>query len=93
MEHIINITITESDDHNEVKGVLEYAGKVYTSSIIGDLDFTSDIFIPVFKQMGVELLCKALLHKDTFKLIVKYPDINDPYDGFIEGEVLEIEEK
>lgn len=89
MKHIINIEITE----NSVNAVLEYNGKFFTKTLSGNLDFTSNVFIPVFKQMGVELLCDALLHKDTFKLIVKFPDIDDPYDGFIEGEVKEIEEK
>ena len=86
--HNINVTITE----NSVIATLNYIGKTYQKSLTGNMDFTADAFIPVFKQMGVELLCEALLHKDTFTLIIKYPDINDEYDGFTEGEVKVIKE-
>ena len=88
MEHTIKVQIAES----EVNAFLEYNGKTFNKTISGNVDFTADAFIPVFKEMGVELLCDALLHKDTFILEVKYPDINDEYDGFTEGEVKVIKE-
>ena len=88
MEHTIKVQISE----NEVSASLENNGKTFSKTISGNVDFTADAFIPVFKEMGVELLCDALLHKDTFTLIIKYPDINDEYDGFTEGEVKVIKE-
>ena len=88
MDHTIKVQISE----NEVNAFLEYNGKTFNKTISGNVDFTADAFIPVFKEMGVELLCDALLHKDTFTLIIKYPDINDEYDGFTEGEVKVIKE-
>ena len=71
MEHTIKVQISE----NEVSASLENNGKTFSKTISGNVDFTADAFIPVFKEMGVELLCDALLHKDTFTLIIKYPDI------------------
>jgi hypothetical protein len=86
MEHVVNVEITETG----VTAALKIGDTTYTKYITGNMDFTNEAFDDVFKQMGVELLCTALRPFEGFKLIIKYPDVNDPYDGFHEGEVREL---
>lgn len=87
----VNITIIETDTNvYEVKASYkDDCGKEYTSIITGEIDPWDDIFIPVYKNLAMFTLYKALLTNFNLIVKVKYPDINDPYDGFFEGETKE----
>lgn len=61
------------------------SGKEYTASITGEFDPWNDIYEAVFKDLAYTVMCKALLHKEDFDLIIEYPDQYDPYEGYFPG--------
>lgn len=87
----VNVTITETDvEVYEVKAsYINECGKEYTSIITGEIEPWSDVYIPVYKELASLTLYKALVTNFNMIVRVKYPDINDPYDGFLEGEIRE----
>lgn len=87
----VNISITETDTNiYEVKAsYINDCGTEYVSVLMGEIDPWDDIYIPVYKELAVFTLHKALLTKFNLNVRVKYPDIDDPYDGFLEGETKE----
>lgn len=87
----VNVVITETSINNyEVKAsYTDELGKEYTSSFAGEIDPWDDIFIPVYKNLAMFTLYKALLTNFNLIIRIKYPDIDDPYDGFLEGEIRE----
>lgn len=87
----VDITITETDvEVFEVKAVyVNECGKEYTSTITGEIDPWNDVYIPVYKELASLTLYKALQTNFNMIVRVKYPDINDFYDGFLEGETRE----
>lgn len=87
----VDITITETaTEVFEVKAsYTNVCGKEYTSVFAGEIDPWSDIYIPVYKELASLTLHKALLTNFNLIVRVKYPDINDPYDGFHAGETKE----
>lgn len=88
---IVNVTITETDvEVYEVKAsYINECGKEYTSIITGEIEPWSDVYIPVYKELASLTLYKALVTNFNMIVRVKYPDIDDPYDGFLEGEIRE----
>lgn len=89
--YIVNITITEASTNNyEVKAsYINECGKEYTTILSGEIDPWDDIYIPVYRELAECTLHKALLTRFNINVRIKYPDINDPYDGFLEGEIRE----
>lgn len=87
----VDVIVTETDiGVYEVKATyVNVCGKEYTSFITGEIDPDSDVFVPVAKELASLTLHKALLTNFNMIVRVKYPDINDPYDGFLEGETKE----
>lgn len=87
----VNVTITETDvEVYEVKAsYINECGKEYTSIITGEIEPWSDVYIPVYKELASLTLYKALVTNFNMIVRVKYPDIDDPYDGFLEGEIRE----
>jgi len=87
----VNVTITETDvEVYEVKAsYVNECGKEYTSIITGEIEPWSDVYIPVYKELASLTLYKALVTNFNMIVRVKYPDIDDPYDGFLEGEIRE----
>lgn len=87
----VNVTITETDvEVYEVKAsYINECGKEYTSIITGEIEPWSDVYIPVYKELASLTLYKALITNFNLIVRVKYPDIDDPYDGFFEGETKE----
>ena len=87
----VDVTVTEIDTGvYEIKAsYVNVCGKEYTSFITGEIDPDSDVFVPMAKELAMLTLHKALITKFNLIVWVKYPDVNDPYDGFHEGETRE----
>ena len=87
----VDVIVTETDiGVYEVKAsYVNVCGKEYTSFITGEIDPDSDVFVPMAKELASLTLHKALLTNFNMIVRIKYPDINDPYDGFLEGETRE----
>lgn len=87
----VDVIVTETDiGVYEVKAsYVNVCGKEYTSFITGEIDPDSDALIPVYKELAALTLHKALLTDFNLNVRIKYPDIDDPYDGLLEGEIRE----
>lgn len=86
--YTVNVIVAETSANvYEVKAsYINECGKEYTSIITGEIDPWSDVYIPVYKELASLTLYKALLTNFNLIVKVKYPDIDDPYDGFHVGE-------
>lgn len=89
--NIVDIIINEleANIYEVVASYIDDCGKEYTAKITGEIDPWSDVYIPVYKELASLTLYKALVTNFNMIVRVKYPDINDPYDGFLEGETRE----
>lgn len=89
--YTVNVSIVETVDnfYEVTASYINDCGKEYTARMVGEIDPWDDIYIPVYKELAECALHKALLTKFNLIVKVKYPDIDDPYDGFIEGETKE----
>lgn len=87
----VNVVITETvDNFYEVKAIyVDACGKEYTTILGGEIDPWDDAYVLVYKDLAVRCLHKALLTKFNINVRVKYPDIDDKYDGFMLGETKE----
>lgn len=89
--YTVNVTITEANTNiYEVRAsYINDCGTEYVSVLMGEIDPWSDSLIPVYKELAVHTLHKALLTKFNINVRVKYPDIDDKYDGFQPGIIKE----
>lgn len=87
----VDVVITEADTNiYEVRAsYINNCGMEYVSVFMGEIDPWSDSFVPVYKELAIRTLHKALLTKFNLIVRVKYPDIDDKYDGFQPGETKE----
>lgn len=93
MDNYINvdviITETAANVYEVKASYTDNCGKEYTSTLTGEIDPWNDSFIPVYKELAIHTLHKALIINFNLNVRVKYPDIDDKYDGFLEGETKE----
>ena len=93
MDNYINvdvaITETAANIYEVKASYIDDCGKEYTSILTGEIDPWDDIYIPVYRELAKSTLHKALIINFNLNVRVKYPDINDKYDGFLEGETKE----
>lgn len=89
--YTVNIAITETDTNiYEIKAsYIDECSKEYVSVLMGEIDPWDDIYVPVYRELAEHTLHKALLTGFNLIVWIKYPDIDDPYDGFHEGETKE----
>ena len=83
----ITITIVEVETNifTVKASYTDACNKEYSASITGEFDPWDDIYIPVFEDLGRTVMCKALMHKESFDLIIEFPDLYDPYEGSFPG--------
>lgn len=82
---IVTIIELETNIFSITASYTDVCGKNYTASIKGEFDPWNDVYVPVFKDLGHTVMCKALMHKEDFNLIIEYPDQYDPYEGSFPG--------
>lgn len=82
---IITIIETETNIFTVKASYTDVCGKEYTASISGEFDPWNDVYEAVFKDLATTVICKALLHKEDFDIIIEFPDQYDPYEGYFPG--------
>lgn len=89
--YTVNVSIIETIDnfYEITASYTNNCGKKYTARMAGEIDPWSESFIPVYKELAVLCLHKALITNFNLIVRVKYPDIDDKYDGFMLGETKE----